>query len=178
MVSTTTRCRPSAGSAAMSRVAVEAVDARHPDVHEHDVGVQVARQLDRLAAPSAASPTHLDVGLGVEQRAQPGPQQRLVVGEHDPDHGRPAVGKLAHDPEPARAATASSRTSPPSAAARSRMPADAVALAAPRPASPTPRPSSSTRHDEPSPAGASTATSARSAPECRTTLVTASCTTR
>ena len=61
----------------------------------------------RSRTRSSASPPvgrlaeHGDVGLGVEQRAQPGPQQCLVVGEHDADHGATAVGKLADHAQPA-----------------------------------------------------------------------------
>ena len=29
---------------------------------------------------------HRDVGLGVQQRPEPGPHERLVVGDHDADH--------------------------------------------------------------------------------------------
>ena len=63
---------------------------------------------------------HLDVGLGVEQRPEPGPHQRLVVGEHDADHGPPVSGT---GPAP-EAATRPRRLPrmPPSADARSRMP--------------------------------------------------------
>jgi hypothetical protein len=63
----------------------EAVQLRHADVHEHHVGAQRAGQLDRLAAvPSLAHDLH--VLLRVEQRAEAGADETLVVGEEDADH--------------------------------------------------------------------------------------------
>src|SRR4029453_17029012 len=67
---------------------------------------------------------HFDVGLGVQQHAEAGPYEGLVVGQDDSDHeGTSArVGSTARtrNPPPGRAAAESV---PPSPAARSRMPA-------------------------------------------------------
>jgi hypothetical protein len=42
-------------------------------------------------------PDDLDVGLGVEDHAEPAPHQRLVVGDQHADRAR---GGLAHDADP------------------------------------------------------------------------------
>jgi hypothetical protein len=54
--------------------------------------------ISRLAVAGLAD--HLDVGLGVQQRAKARPHQRLVVGEQDPDHRAPAKGRRARTPNP------------------------------------------------------------------------------
>jgi hypothetical protein len=48
----------------------------------------VAGQPDRLAAVGGLA-DHLEVGLGVQDHPEPGPHQRLVVGDQDPDHRWP-----------------------------------------------------------------------------------------
>ncbi len=121
MVSTTTRVAASAGSAAIRRVASR---PSMPGIRmsiSTTSGRRSRDQVDRLLRRRPPRRRTVDVGLGVEQRAEPGPQQRLVVGEHHPDHGATAVGKLATTRSPP-SGDGSSRTSPPSAAARSRMP--------------------------------------------------------
>ena len=67
---------------------------------------------------------HDDVGLGVEQRAKAGPHERLIVGEDDRDHrvSRVGTGRWATTRKPPPSLGPAS-TVPPSAAARSRMPA-------------------------------------------------------
>ena len=50
VVSTTTRVPASAGSAVSRAVASQPVHARHAHVHEHDVGLVPAHELDRLVA--------------------------------------------------------------------------------------------------------------------------------
>ena len=62
----------------------EAVHHRHPDVHQHDVGARRADDRERLAAVGCLA-DDLEVGLGVDQHADAGPEQRLVVDEHHPD---------------------------------------------------------------------------------------------
>ncbi len=43
----------------------------------------------------------LDVGLRVEDRGEPGPHERLIVGDEDPDHGAgPSTGSRARTPKP------------------------------------------------------------------------------
>ena len=61
----------------------DAVDARHLHVHEHDVGAQLAGQLDGLGAvPGLAD--DLDVGLDRQDQPEPGADQRLVVDQEHP----------------------------------------------------------------------------------------------
>ena len=70
---------------------LDAVEAGHLDVHQHDVRLHAAREPHgRGAVRGVADDLH--VVLGVEQGPEPGPHQRLVVGEQDPDH---AVGTAA-----------------------------------------------------------------------------------
>ena len=45
-------------------------------------GRRPAHDVDRLA-PVGGLPDHAQVGLGVEDHAEAGPQQPLVVGDHD-----------------------------------------------------------------------------------------------
>ena len=122
----------------------------------------------------------VDVVLGVEEGAEAGPHERLVVGEHDADHARSPTGIHARTRKPPDGrAAASSR--PPSAATRSRIPSSPVPLpVVPLHAVPlggVPVPSSSTcttiasgEYDR--------LTTVAAEPAWRTTLVSASCTTR
>ena len=88
-----------AGSAMIRAVASSPSSARHPDVHQHHVGPRLERAASTASAPSAASPTTVDGGLGVEQRAEAGAHQRLVVDEQDADHGTAhAEGQGRHAP--------------------------------------------------------------------------------
>jgi hypothetical protein len=74
---------------------LDAVHARHPDVHEDDVGPQRPhlRQRD-LAVGGLAD--HLDVRLGLQDEAEAGAQQRLVVDQQDADRhdGLRVVGRV------------------------------------------------------------------------------------
>jgi hypothetical protein len=66
---------------------LEAVDARHADVHEHDIGAISAREFQ-----CGASVFHvggdLDVALRLEDHAQAAAHERFVVGDQDTDHNR------------------------------------------------------------------------------------------
>ena len=72
---------------------------------------------------------HLDVRLRVEQRPEPGPHQRLVVGEQYTDHrpSPPFHGRTARTRKPPSSRGPASIV-PPRAAARSRMPASPLPL--------------------------------------------------
>ena len=85
VVRISTRTASRAGSSAIRRVAVDAADLGHLDVHEHHVGPFRPGELDRLA-PVGGLADHLDAGLGVEQHVEPGTHQGLVVGHGDADH--------------------------------------------------------------------------------------------
>jgi hypothetical protein len=57
------------------------VAARHPQVHQHDVGVVLRDQVER-GEPVGGGADHLDPGQQPEQRDQAFANHRLVVGEH------------------------------------------------------------------------------------------------
>ena len=59
----------------------DAVDLRHADVHQHDVGPQLPHDGDRLRARRRLA-DDLHVRLGGQDRAQGGAHHALVVGEH------------------------------------------------------------------------------------------------
>ena len=63
---------------------LEAVHHRHPDVHQHHVGVLAGGEGDGLGAVARLA-DDLDVGLTGEQHREPAAHERLVVGDHDPD---------------------------------------------------------------------------------------------
>src|SRR5690606_22517218 len=99
----------------------------HPDVR-----VRPAAEIDGGATVPALA-HHLQVGLRIDDRHEPGADQRLVVADQDPDrrgHEEVLVGMRAHTWKPP-----SSRwpalNSPPRASTRSRSPAR------PRPLPPT-----------------------------------------
>jgi hypothetical protein len=67
---------------------LDAVDARHLEVHEHDVRLAVEGQVDRLLAVGGHA-DHLDVGHAGEQAVQARAYEVVVVDDEDPD--RPAL---------------------------------------------------------------------------------------
>jgi hypothetical protein len=82
---------------------LHAVQVRHAQVHEDDVGLERPALLDSLpTAPRLGH--HPEVGLGLEQQAQAGPQQGVVVHQDDPDHGAPTedTGSSASTASPRR----------------------------------------------------------------------------
>ena len=62
---------------------LDAVDHRHADVHQHDVGPLAQHDLDRLGAVAGLA-DDVDVGRRAQQHAEPAAHQRLIVGD---DHG-------------------------------------------------------------------------------------------
>jgi hypothetical protein len=113
---------------------LQAVEAGHADVHQHDVGDEAARRVGRLVAVGGLA-DHLDAVLRGQQRPKARAHERLVVGEQDADHR----GSLARTRNPPRA-PGPVMSSPSSAAARSRMPFSPL----PATSSSMPGPSSST----------------------------------
>src|SRR5262249_30638810 len=100
----------------------------HADVHEYHVGYGLADYREGLRAVGGL--THqLDVALGIDECAQPHPDERLIVGDHDPDHradpagaaAGPGSGMLAWTRKPPPG-TGPIVSCPPSDATRSRMP--------------------------------------------------------
>src|SRR6185437_14869737 len=61
---------------------LDPVDARHPDVHQDDVGLEAARELDRFE-PVAGLAYDGQIGLTREDHPEPGPHELLVVGNQD-----------------------------------------------------------------------------------------------
>src|SRR3990170_2092786 len=57
----------------------EAIELRHPDVHEHDVGPHLDRAIDRLA-PVRGLGDHVEATLPLQEGAQPLPPERVGVG--------------------------------------------------------------------------------------------------
>ena len=67
---------------------LDAVQHRHPDVHQDHVRRPPLGQPHRLG-PVLGLAGHLDVGLGLEDGPEPAPHERLVVADQDPDaHAR------------------------------------------------------------------------------------------
>ena len=89
MVSTSTRALRVAGGDQLG--CLDAVHARHADVHDDHVGAGVPGELDRLGSGSGLA-GHVDVGCLLDQHAQARADQRLVVGQDDPDGHRAGAG--------------------------------------------------------------------------------------
>src|SRR5690606_10043198 len=115
---------------------LQAVGLRHPDVHQDDVRAKLCDEPERLD-PVGGLPDDLDVVLAVEDGAEPGADQPLVVGQDDADHRDSSRGSraLTRSPPPGRSPT---WRSPPTTRARSTIPR----MPLPAGAGP-PRPSSS-----------------------------------
>ena len=71
-------------------VASDAVAAGHPQIHEHDVGSQRARDRHGLGGRGGLA-HHLDVGLRLKDAGQAGAHDGVVVHEKHPDHVRTSV---------------------------------------------------------------------------------------
>ncbi len=82
---------------------LDPVQLGHPDVHQHDVGPQLARLVDGLE-PVAGLADDLEIVLGVEDHAEAGAHERLVVGDQQADahearlSSAPASGSVARTP--------------------------------------------------------------------------------
>ena len=73
---------------------LDAVQPRHAHVHEHDVRLVQARELDGLRAVRRLADDG-DVGLRLEDHAKAAADQRLIVGQQDADHGVLGSGRRA-----------------------------------------------------------------------------------
>ena len=73
---------------------LETVELGHADVHQHDVGTERPDQVDRVAAVRRFA-DDLDLGLGVEDHAEPGAHECLVVDEQHADHDAASTGSCA-----------------------------------------------------------------------------------
>ena len=63
---------------------LEAVHHRHPDVHQHHVGVLAGGEGDGFGTVARLA-DDLDVGFAGEQHREAAAHERLVVGDHHPD---------------------------------------------------------------------------------------------
>src|SRR5262249_7875905 len=65
----------------------------HLHVQQDDVGVVLADQLDRVGTGGALG-DDLEVLVGAEQLPEALPEQRVVIGDHQPDHAAGVVGQV------------------------------------------------------------------------------------
>ena len=99
----------------------DAVEHRHPDVHQHDVGPVLLALLHRLFAVCCGCDDG-DVALGLEQRGEACADGLLVVGDQGADHGAASVvGSVTSTSKPPPGAEPE-RKVPPARVARSRIP--------------------------------------------------------
>src|SRR5437899_2002110 len=147
----------------------EAVESRHPDVHEHHLrAVTPSRDQSVLSIDSLAD--HFNVGLALEDQSKSGSDHRLIVCDQHPDHAV-SYGRRARTrkPPPWRA-TASKR--PPKRLTLSRIPIRPwPPTISPLPVGPLPSSSIATSTAPPSHL---TLTLTRLAPACLRTFVRAS----
>jgi hypothetical protein len=64
---------------------LDAVDSGHADVNEHDVGAFPLGEAERFVAVARLADDR-NVIFGVNQCGKAGSHQRLIIGEHHPDH--------------------------------------------------------------------------------------------
>lgn len=64
----------------------QSVQDGHADVHQHHVDVGISGGKLECFASVSSFTDHLEVGLFLEDRPEPGANQRLVVDEQDADH--------------------------------------------------------------------------------------------
>ena len=72
------------------RGGLDPVHPRHPDVHQHHVGPQLTGEPHGFEAVLGL-PHDLDPVDRAEEEPEAGPDQVLVVGDQDPDHGMGSV---------------------------------------------------------------------------------------
>jgi hypothetical protein len=100
---------------------LDAVQHGHLDIDQGDIRYVLCGERDALL-PVGGLGDHLDVVLGLEQRAGARPDERLVVDQQNPDHGvGPGSGMSARTVNPP-SGRGSEDSRPPSALTRSRMP--------------------------------------------------------
>ena len=84
---------------------LDAVDRRHLEVHDDDVGspalgVQPGEQVQRLR-PAVGVADDLEVGLALEEGQQPAANDRVIVDDQDADRGRRAQAPCERPARPA-----------------------------------------------------------------------------
>jgi hypothetical protein len=93
-VRTTTRTLSSRSSRDDLPGGLEAVEHRHLNVHERDVRAVLGGQCDRMLLVGGLG-DHLDVVFCLEQRPDAAADQRLVIGQQDPDQDGARAGSSA-----------------------------------------------------------------------------------
>src|SRR5215211_566694 len=100
---------------------LDAVQTRHADVHDHDVGVEPDR-LVHGRGPILSFADDVDIGLRIEHSPQAAAHQRVVIRDQYADHFRVSSrGSLARTRKPPSASSPASNR-PPNSRTRSRMP--------------------------------------------------------
>ena len=72
---------------------VDAVEPGHVDVHDDDVRHERQRDLDGLLAGRSLA-DDLGVGNRLEQGTEAGPEERVIVGDEDPDRSAHAASLI------------------------------------------------------------------------------------
>ena len=81
---------------------LEAIHPGHPDIHEYDVRARPGHLANRRD-PVLGLADHLKVGLSLDEHADTGAHQRLVIGDQDPDrHERAGSQACTENPPPGR----------------------------------------------------------------------------
>ena len=78
---------------------LDPIQRGHLDVHEHDVGLELGDELDRLQTVRGLA-DHGEVVLGAEDHPEPRPDEPLVVSEEDADHALASNGRQARTAYP------------------------------------------------------------------------------
>src|SRR5262249_37936153 len=100
---------------------LDAVEPRHPHVHQDHIRVERVCELERLD-PVRGLADELDVGAGVEDHPEAAANERLVVGDEDADaQGASESGKRAATAKPPPGAGPAD-SEPPKTPTRSRIP--------------------------------------------------------
>ena len=101
---------------------LDAIDVRHSNVEQANVGSQFPGKCDGFA-PVGGLPDNIDIGLPVEDGCKTGPNDALVIGDdHTNRHdARPRRGSTASTPQP-RSGLGPAVSVPPSSVTRSVMP--------------------------------------------------------
>ena len=90
--------RPGCSCRSSGVTSIPLLPAEH-DVHEHDVRLRASRLEDRLARVAGLA-DRLDVLLGVEEQAKPGPDDGVVVDDENPDAHRTGTSTTSVVPLP------------------------------------------------------------------------------
>ena len=99
---------------------LDAVEHRHPDVHEQDIRLALPRQPDGRGAVCGLA-DDFDAVLDLQDHPETRPDEGLVIGERDGDHSGCVRGRWARTSNPPPTRLPAVKV-PPNRAARSRMP--------------------------------------------------------